>query len=124
MDDFETLTVLLFVFFFALVGFIQLLSSLRFFKYGKIINYTGTITDNFSFFSKLGIPGGILLYLFAIVLWISYLKYIGVVMSILFILFSSCSLYWFWHTKEDPLNRFHYGQKVWEDLRDKKKEPK
>ncbi|NPV50322.1 MAG: hypothetical protein HPY60_03890 [Candidatus Methanofastidiosum sp.] len=103
-----------------LLTFFSILNSLRYRKYGKLIRIDANIPE--THYTGNGVLAYlILIFMFVNLFAIFLLKFWGFVFSVLWITFSSIFLYWYWHTKEDPLNRFHYEQKVWEDPRDKKK---
>jgi hypothetical protein len=105
---------------FGTVGFLLTFNIVRAHRYDKLVwlpwqslNSKNGAID----FAFIGIPFNVFytIFLFAHPLPLGYL------LAGLWIGFQIAFFYWYWHTKEDPLNRFHYEQKIWEDPRDKKK---
>lgn len=107
-----------------------ILNGIRYFRYKKIVIWEFAFLDKESDYKNYAIGnilGGVAFNIFFYFILISAVKkvpytlFIWTIWPISLIAF----FYWYWHTKEDPLNRFHYEQKIWEDPRDKKKtEPK
>lgn len=110
---------------FGLLGFLSLFNLVRAYRYDKVVyRFRESPRNNISY-AKTFVWGGIpfnILYAFFLFM---HPKPWGYLLAGLWIGFQIAFFYWYWHTKEDPLNRFHHEQKIWEDPRDKKKkEPK
>jgi len=102
-----------------LFTFLGLLNALRYRKYGKLVRVDANIPE-YVYTRNSAIAYLVFIFIFINICAILIMKIWGLVLSVLWITFSGYSLYWFWHTKEDPFRRFHYEQKVWKDPRDKK----
>ena len=106
---------------FGMAGFLLTFNLFRAYRYDKLVfRIRDSPSDNKSYAiinSFMGIPLNIFytIFLFAHPLPLGYL------LAGFWVGFQIVFFYWYWHTKEDPLNRFHYEQKIWEDPRDKKK---
>ena len=106
---------------FGVVGFLLTFNIFRAHRYDKLVwlpwQSLNSKTGARVYFAFIGIPFNIFytIFLFAHPLPLGYL------LASLWVGFQIAFFYWYWHTKEDPLNRFHYEQKIWEDPRDKKK---
>jgi len=125
MDDFEILNILVPLFIFGVVGFLNILNGLRYIRYNKIVILTGYSPPTHKEYAIISIILGAIFNIMVFLLGISFFDIRGDLLFSLGIGFQIAFFYWYWYTKDDPLNRFHYEQKIWEDPRDKKKqEPK
>lgn len=105
---------------FGAVGFLLTFNIVRAHRYDKLVWLpwqSKNSQDGARDYAFIGIPFNIFytIFLFAHPLPLGYL------LAGLWVGFQIAFFYWYWHTKEDPLNRFHHEQKIWEDPRDKKK---
>jgi len=113
----ENFTTLSFFLIFEIFSFLILLNGIRYFKYNKIIIFSGDIhKDHYSYYAKYCVIIGVFTSSIFIILLFSKLIMWGILISLFWSLFLISFFVWFWHTKEDP---FHFEQKVWQDPRDK-----
>lgn len=107
---------------FGTIGFLCFLNFIRVYRYGKLVYRIWPGEEgNDKAFAKSSLFPGIFLNIFYTIFLFAHPLPLGYLLAGLWVGFQIAFFYWYWHTKEDPLNRFHYEQKIWEDPRDKKK---
>ena len=120
-----TLTEIIFPYFlmsvFGLFGFLLIFNVVRAYKYEKVVFRFRETPEDSKENAKAYVTFGVPFYLLFIFFLFMHPKPLGYLLAGLWIGFQIAFFYWYWHTKEDPLNCFHYEQKIWEDPRDKKK---